>query len=202
MHPLGVGGPDLFVGFGEEPLFVGLPAGSLDRKNIGNAVAQLTGKPVLGAGGHLVPGQGAAEQQPHHNDIDDQNGSQDDHIKRHQRSQKDNGQNGRRDQRNQRVVEEFYQRGVGVRELGGLADQGAAETAVVKGHALVGKGVEHEGGKVIVAEDLELPDGVVLKFRADLPDQIRHHQQNNVRQKGGKYLVRRNAAFRHPVNNL
>ena len=164
VHAAGVRGADFLVGLREEVFFVGFPAGGLDGEDVRDAVGQLAGEPVLGAGGGCVARQGTPEQEPDDDDVDDKDGRQDDDVERDQRCQHDDGQDRRGDERHQRVVEELHQRGVGVRELRGLGDQRAAEPAVVEGHALVREGVEDEGGEVVVAEDLKFPDRVVLEL--------------------------------------
>ncbi len=202
MHAAGVRGADFLVGRREQVFLIGFAAGGLDREDVRDTVGQFAGEAVLRAGGHRVAGQRAAEQEPDHDDVHDEDGRQDDDVERDQRCQHDDGQDRRRDEGHQRVVEQLDERGVGVRELGRLGHQRAAEPAVVEGHALVGERVEDEGGEVVVAEDLELPDRVVLELRTDLPDEVRDHQQDDVGHEGVQYVVRRDAALGHPVDDV
>ena len=75
----------------------------------------------------------------------------------------------------------LHQLVIGIGKLAGLTDQGAAEPVVVKGHGLVGQHVKTERGKIVVDQDLQLPETVVLQFAADLPEHVAQDQQKNVR---------------------
>ena len=75
----------------------------------------------------------------------------------------------------------LHQLVIGIGKLAGLTDQGAAEPVFVKGHGLVGQHVKTERGKIVVDQDLQLPETVVLQFAADLPEHFAQDQKKNIR---------------------
>ena len=190
-HAAGVVDIDFLIDLSEQISLVLLPAGSLDRENVGNAVGELTGQAVLGTGCLRVELLQLPEQVIDHQTVDDQKQSHNQHIQRDQGQQDHDDEYNGRGRGDDGVCQRLHQLIVGTGEFAGLTDQRAAVAVVMEGHGLVGQHVKAHGGQVVIDQDLQFPKAVILEFAADLSQNVAHDQGSDGRSENRKDLVGR-----------
>ena len=190
-HAPGVVDIDFLIDLSEQIALVLLPAGSLDRENVGNAVGEFTGQAVLGTGCLRVKLLQLPEQMIDHQTVDDQKQSHNQHIQRNQGQQDHDDEHNGRGRGDDGVCQRLHQLIICTGEFAGLTDQGAAVAVVMEGHGLVGQHVKAHGGQVVIDQDLQFPKAVILEFAADLSQNVAHDQGSDGRSENRKDLVGR-----------